>query len=54
MRSPAYFIPLPLYGSGGRQPRISAATCPTNCLSMPLIMIIVGFSQTMPMPVGIG
>src|ERR1041384_8386133 len=43
MYSPAYFTPLPLYGSGGRNARISAATWPTFCLSIPVIMISVGF-----------
>src|SRR3546814_3578857 len=36
MFSPAYFTPLPLYGSGGRKPRILAATSPTRCLSAPV------------------
>src|SRR5665213_609089 len=31
--SVAYLIPLPLYGSGGLSPRISAATDPNNCRS---------------------
>ena len=33
-------MPLPLYGSGLRQRRISAATWPTFCLSMPLISTV--------------
>src|SRR6185437_9224584 len=33
--SPRYLMPLPLYGSGLRQRRISAATWPTFCLSTP-------------------
>ena len=35
--SPAYLMPLPLYGSGGRRLRISAATWPTISLSAPSI-----------------
>ena len=35
-------MPLPLYGSGGRRLRISAATCPTSALSGPSIRICVG------------
>src|SRR4051812_6339948 len=38
--SPRYLMPLPLYGSGLRQRRISAATWPTFCLSMPLISTV--------------
>ena len=37
MYSPSYLTPLPLYGSGGRKPRMSAATWPTSALSAPLI-----------------
>src|SRR6185437_5136679 len=40
MYSPRYLMPLPLYGSGLRQRRISAATWPTFCLSMPLISTV--------------
>src|SRR6266850_1868299 len=35
MVSSAYLMPLPLYGSGGRSLRISAATRPMRCLSAP-------------------
>ena len=35
-------MPLPLYGSGGRTSRISAAVWPTTCLSVPLTTIWVG------------
>ena len=43
-------MPLPLYGSGGRTLRISAAVCPTICLSMPLTMISVGVGTSKEMP----
>src|SRR6266849_4658068 len=33
--SPRYITPLPLYGSGGRRERMSAATWPTASFSMP-------------------
>ena len=33
--SPSYRMPLPLYGSGGRDLRTTAANCPTSHLSMP-------------------
>src|SRR5437763_899458 len=42
MYSPAYLTPLPLYGSGLRNERIWAATCPTFCPSIPLTTISVG------------
>ena len=35
-------MPLPLYGSGGRTARTSAAVWPTCCLSVPLTMTCVG------------
>src|SRR5207245_1317856 len=35
MVSSAYLIPLPLWGSGGRSLRISAATSPMRCVSAP-------------------
>src|SRR6476469_5056831 len=38
--SPRYLMPLPLYGSGLRQRRISAATWPTFWRSMPLISTV--------------
>src|ERR1700694_124310 len=47
-------MPLPLYGSGGRIDRIWAATCPTCCLSAPLIWIFVVPSAFMSMPGGAG
>src|SRR5438270_2503387 len=34
--SSVYLMPLPLYGSGSRSERISAAVCPTSCLSLPV------------------
>ena len=43
-------MPLPLYGSGGRTLRISAAVWPTICLSMPLTMICVGCGTSNVMP----
>ena len=45
-------MPLPLYGSGGRRRRMSAATCPTDCLSMPRTMICVGAGISNSMPAG--
>ena len=48
-------MPLPLYGSGSRSERISAAVCPTFCLSMPvMVMWPVLASTAMSMPSGIG
>src|SRR5262245_33526865 len=52
MYSPSYLTPLPLYGSGGRKPRMSAATCPTSALSAPLTVRRVGFSTLIVMPSG--
>src|SRR2546421_73435 len=43
-------MPLPLYGSGGRTLRISAAVWPTICLSMPLTTIWVGVGTSNEMP----
>src|SRR5690606_24892913 len=40
--SPANLIPFPLYGSGARNERILAATCPSNCLSIDS-RVMVGF-----------
>src|SRR5690606_23799652 len=54
MFSPAYLTPLPLYGSGGRKPRILAATSPTCCLSAPLTTISVCDGVAMVMPSGAG
>src|SRR4051794_18946690 len=50
--SPWYLMPLPLYGSGGRSPRSSAATCPTSALSEPSMRTVVGFGAVSLMPVG--
>ncbi len=44
--SPAERTPLFLYGSGGRRPRISAATWPTFWRSMPLMVNFVCFGST--------
>ncbi len=44
-------MPLPLYGSGGRTLRISAAVWPTICLSVPLTKISVGVGTSKVMPV---
>src|SRR5699024_2577368 len=52
MCSPAYLMPLPLYGSGLRSLRIVAATSPTACLSMPEILSLVGLSTVKVMPSG--
>ena len=55
MTSSEYLMPLPLYGSGSRSARISAAVCPTFCLSMPvMVMWPVLASTAMSMPSGIG
>src|SRR5262245_59040894 len=51
--SPWYRMPLPLYGSGGRTLRISAATCPTNSLSTPSIFTCVLLSTVTLMPLGV-
>src|SRR5439155_19439933 len=50
--SPRYLMPLPLYGSGLRQRRISAATWPTCCLSMPLISTVFWSGVFTSMPSG--
>src|SRR3954469_4538650 len=52
--SSLYFIPLPLYGSGGRNARISLATCPTPWGSGPLTVIAVGRSVVILTSGGIG
>src|SRR5262245_27580765 len=52
MYSPSYLTPLPLYGSGGRNPRISAADWPTCHLSGPAPVTRDGFSTLIVMPVG--
>src|SRR5690348_8004584 len=43
-------MPLPLYGSGGRTFRISAAVWPTICLSMPRTTICVGIGTSNEIP----
>jgi len=52
--SSLYLIPLPLYGSGGRNARISLATCPTRWRSAPLTEIAVGRSVVILTSGGIG
>src|SRR3954447_17719962 len=52
--SSLYLIPLPLYGSGGRNARISLATCSTRWRSAPLTVIAVGRSVVILMSGGIG
>ena len=42
----AFLMPLPLYGSGGRLARTSAANWPTFSLSIPLMMIWFGFGTS--------
>src|SRR3546814_13215622 len=53
MFSPAYFTPLPLYGSGGRKPRILAATSPTRCLSAPVTTTSVWVGVQIVIPSGV-
>ena len=53
MCSSEYLIPLPLYGSGGLTDLISAATCPTFCLSTPDITISVWLGVSIVIPYGI-
>src|SRR5580765_1463858 len=50
--SPWYRMPLPLYGSGGRMLRSSAATWPTISLSAPSIFTTVLFSTANLIPAG--
>src|SRR6476469_3908662 len=52
--SPRYLMPLPLYGSGLRQRRISAATWPTCWRSMPLISTVFWSGVLTSMPSGTG
>src|SRR5574337_518861 len=52
-RSSAYRMPLPLYGSGGRTARTSAAIWPTLWRSAPLITISVGVGHSTLIPAGI-
>ena len=51
--SPSYRMPLPLYGSGLRTARTSAANCPTCCLSVPLMTMCVWSGQVTFKPLGI-
>src|SRR5688500_4437571 len=50
--SPWYLMPFPLYGSGGRRLRSSAATCPTTSLSAPSTTIDVGVGADSLIPFG--
>src|SRR5829696_3694291 len=50
--SPWYLMPFPLYGSGGRRLRSSAATCPTFSLSAPSMMTRVGVWAVSLTPAG--
>ena len=50
--SPWYFTPFPLYGSGLRKLRISAATCPTSSLLIPAITTVVGLGAVIDTPAG--
>src|SRR5947209_7548710 len=50
--SPRYITPLPLYGSGGRSPRMLAATWPTSSIEMPVTENFVGSWTSMLMPFG--
>src|SRR5579864_4036823 len=50
--SPMYRTPFCLYGSGFRRRRMSAATWPTSCRSMPVTVTWVCLSITTSMPVG--
>src|SRR6476661_6462024 len=50
--SPAYLTPFPLYGSGGRRLRISAATWPTTSLFAPSTVICVGTGALRVTPFG--
>src|SRR5919108_1916186 len=50
--SPTYLIPFPLYGSGGRKLRSSAATCPTSSLSAPSTTTCVGCGAVNLIPFG--
>src|SRR5487761_237968 len=50
--SPRYMTPLPLYGSGGRMPRILAATWPTSSIEIPLTENLVGSWTSIDTPGG--
>src|SRR5437762_962984 len=45
-------MPLPLYGSGLRTARTSAANCPTACLSTPFTTIVLGSGTSTVTPAG--
>src|SRR4029077_9603520 len=50
--SPRYMTPLPLYGSGGRRPRMLAATCPTSSIEIPVTANFVWSWTSMVTPGG--
>src|SRR5216683_1502672 len=50
--SPRYMTPLPLYGSGGRSERMSAATWPTSSLAIPVTENLVWSCTSMVTPAG--
>src|SRR5207302_6031406 len=50
--SSRYLTPLPLYGSGGRIPRMLAATWPTSSIEIPLTENLVGSWTSIEMPCG--
>src|SRR5262249_17174595 len=50
--SPVYRTPFCLYGSGLRNPRMFAATCPTCWRSIPVTVMCVCFSTAMSIPCG--
>src|SRR5262249_49298771 len=50
--SPVYRTPFCLYGSGLRMRRMSEATWPTSCRSMPVTVTCVCLSMAMSIPVG--
>ena len=52
MASPAYLIPLPLYGSGPRKDLILAAVWPTSSLSIPFTSTFVILSTSTVIPLG--
>ena len=54
MTSSLYLIPLPLKGSGFLKDLISEAVWPTFCLSIPEILICVGFVTSIFKPSGTG
>src|SRR5216684_6580806 len=50
--SSRYLTPLPLYGSGGRRPRMLAATWPTSSIEIPLTENLVGSATSIEIPCG--